>query len=281
MGDPSGPYNAAQNPGGLGNEVSDNVDFIPWQSSPPNPLPTTGSLSVSPTSMVADGVSVAGVTLTGAQPGHKVRFSSSLAGVQFGAASGIVDVNGQFVTYVMSSMPGTAQISATDLTVQSVPSSPRIEFTPVGDDDDLPFLSPLDVFGIVGVTPQSDLSGLYPIGLGAVSNRIEVHVNWYNKMPGKIRFRFNTDAVFEYNASGDRVRPEFRFDQILHEGVNSLEITAIAADGVESESLTYSMIGWTAEARRRFRAWPLRRVLRSPDPRVESGDGAADCWDVG
>jgi parallel beta-helix repeat protein len=38
-GDPSGPYHATANPGGLGDAVSDNVDFSPWllQSYPPPP----------------------------------------------------------------------------------------------------------------------------------------------------------------------------------------------------------------------------------------------------
>lgn len=38
-GHPSGPYHPTLNPGGLGNAVSDNVDFDPYMSAPPNPTP--------------------------------------------------------------------------------------------------------------------------------------------------------------------------------------------------------------------------------------------------
>ncbi len=39
-GDVSGPYHLVENPGGLGNPVSDNVQFIPWKEDPPVPEPT-------------------------------------------------------------------------------------------------------------------------------------------------------------------------------------------------------------------------------------------------
>ncbi len=39
-GDRSGPYHPLTNPEGLGNPVSDRVDFIPWCTSPPLPEPT-------------------------------------------------------------------------------------------------------------------------------------------------------------------------------------------------------------------------------------------------
>lgn len=39
-GDSSGPYHPLLNPGGSGNPVSDNIDFIPWKERPPLPPPT-------------------------------------------------------------------------------------------------------------------------------------------------------------------------------------------------------------------------------------------------
>ena len=36
--DPSGPYHATLNPGGLGERVSDNVDFTPWITQTAKPI---------------------------------------------------------------------------------------------------------------------------------------------------------------------------------------------------------------------------------------------------
>ena len=108
-------------------------------------------------------------------------------------------------------------------------------------------LTPTSVVQIVAVSADYDLAGYYPIGLGAVQNRITVDVSWGGRTPGKVRYKFNDAAAVDDILSGERSSRSFRFDQVLRPGSNSLTITAIAADGTASAARSYQLTGWSAE----------------------------------
>ena len=102
-------------------------------------------------------------------------------------------------------------------------------------------------FKILKVSAAYDLSGYYPIGLGEVSNQISVSVDWGSKLPGWVQYQFNNNSPIIDPVNGTATSHTFRFDQILKEGSNTLQITAIASDGTISSPRVYNLTGWTAE----------------------------------
>jgi len=100
---------------------------------------------------------------------------------------------------------------------------------------------------IQSVSADYDLAGYYPVGLGEVNNKLSVTVDWGGKTPSKARFKFNDTAPVEVTMTGMQVSKSFRFDQVLKAGSNTLQITAVAADGSASAPRVYQLQGWTAE----------------------------------
>ena len=100
---------------------------------------------------------------------------------------------------------------------------------------------------VSSVIAQHDLAGYYPIGLGEVNNQISITVEWGERTPGVVRFQFNNDPPIEVPMTGTQVSHTFRFDQVLQEGSNTLQVTAVAADGKTSAPRLYQLAGWSAE----------------------------------
>ena len=100
---------------------------------------------------------------------------------------------------------------------------------------------------IVKVSAEYDLAGYYPIGLGEVKNKISIVVDWGGKTPGKVRYQFNSATPIQDSVTSNETSHTFYFDQVLNAGTNSLQISAIAADGTTSAPRLYQLTGWTAE----------------------------------
>jgi formylglycine-generating enzyme required for sulfatase activity len=115
---------------------------------------------------------------------------------------------------------------------------------------------------ILNVSADHDLAGFYPVGLGTVKNKIEVTVDWGGRTPGYVRYQFSGGALVDDTITGNSSSHMFRLDQVLREGANTLEITAVAADGTTSDPRTYQLTGWSAEL-----GW-LEQILASLLPYV-------------
>ncbi|HDQ72304.1 MAG TPA: hypothetical protein ENN19_09430, partial [Chloroflexi bacterium] len=100
---------------------------------------------------------------------------------------------------------------------------------------------------ILNVSADHDLAGFYPVGLGTVENKIKVVVDWGNHTPGYVRYQFSGGTQVDDAITGNTSSRVFRFDQVLRAGVNTLTISAVAANGATSQPHTYQLTGWTAE----------------------------------
>ena len=233
-----------------GMTISDGTETVYSEVRTLEIAPLGPALTASPTSVPADGTSTSTLTLSSAPAGHQVRLISSRGNLDtFSPASGTTDANGDFVSTVRSSTPGTGVIiTAEDLTTaHTFATSASVTFTPVNGEPGPPPPAEGEV-RIIDVSARHDLTGFFPIGLGKVSNQIDVVVDWGDKSPGQVLYQFNDGIPFEDTLSGNHTSHTFRFDQILQEGSNTLKIVAVAADGTTSDQRTYSLIGWTAES---------------------------------
>jgi len=100
---------------------------------------------------------------------------------------------------------------------------------------------------ILDVSADHDLARFYPVGLGTVENEIKVTVDWGGRTPDYVRYQFSGGAQVDDTITGNSSSHTFRLDQVLREGVNTLAITAVAADGTTSEPRIYQLTGWSAE----------------------------------
>jgi hypothetical protein len=62
-----------------------------------------------------------------------------------------------------------------------------------------------------------------------------------------VRYQFSGGTRVDDAITDTVSERTFEFDQVLHEGPNTLTITAVAADGTASKPRTYRLTGWTAE----------------------------------
>ncbi|MCZ7573429.1 MAG: SBBP repeat-containing protein [Ardenticatenaceae bacterium] len=192
--------------------------------------PIAPTLTAAPTSVPADGTSTATITLGGAPPGHRVRLRSSRGNADaFYSASGTVDGSGRFATTLRSATPGTAVITAEDLTTGQVfATSTQVAFTggggtplpvPAGD------LVITDVRGDCGRV-DCPKDGFFMLGLDGLRLPLQVTVDWKGEPPEIIGFSLNgiTDTVAA--GASQSVRYELDVNRSLREGTNVLHIVA-------------------------------------------------------
>ena len=191
----------------------------------PNPM-----LIAAPVSISANGTSTSTITLTGAPTGHRVRLISSRGNVDtFSPATGTTDASGQFVTAVCSSTPGTAIITAQDLTTgQTFATSTSVTFTPV-DGEPAPPPPNEGPISIAGIDAQAPLDGRFLEGVH-LSNCVDVAVNWRGTDPGTVDFILNGET-HTVRASDGGANYTFDMGADLQPGGNSLRIVVHNASG--------------------------------------------------
>jgi PKD repeat protein len=197
--------------------------------------PSGPTLSASPPSVLANGVSTSTVTLSNVPVGHQVRVLSSRESVDtFASASGTVASSGQFVTTIRSSTPGTAIITAQDLTTgQTFATSASVTFTPVGGGPPPPPPQTGDfiITDVEGDCGQVDcpVDGFFMLGLDGLLLPLRVTVDWKGNSPEAVEFSVNghTDSIA---ATGGSVHYELDVNRYLREGSNVLRIVARSDD---------------------------------------------------
>ncbi len=199
-----------------------------------------------PASVLADGTSVATITLTGALAGHRVRLVSSRANLDaFFPSAGTTDGDGGFAATVRSSTPGTAIITAVDLTtLQTLATCTRVTFTPVED----PPPPPIDEGDVVirQVDARYDLSGNFLVGFPpqwALYNPVDIYVDWKGHTPGHVELLLNGETICNEVATDWGASCEFDMNERLRPGENLVEITAYSAEGPHSEGWPAAPIG--------------------------------------
>jgi len=199
------------------------------------PTPTP-NLVAAPTSVPADGVSTSTVTLSNAPVGHQVRLISSRGSVDaFSPISGITDASGRFVATVRSSTPGTAIITARDLTTgQAFATSAQVTFTGMGG----PPPPNIGAVEITDVRSEHRLDARYLQGI-PVSNRIDVTVDWKGSSPGRVDFMLNGVAYSE-PASASGASHTFNMGKDLRAGRNTLRVVAYNGAGQASDPQNFA-----------------------------------------
>ncbi len=190
-------------------------------------------LTTIPTSIPADDISVAVITLSNAPITHQIHFLSSLTGSVFSHPKGTVNASGQLTTTIRSSTPGTAIITAQDLTTgEASPASASVTFTPVEGQPPSPPSQVGDIV-ITDVRAQRPLDARYLQGI-PVPNRIDVTVDWKGTTSGRVDFILN-GATFSQTTNGSTASHTFDMGADLQAGSNSLRIVAVNAAGQSSQ----------------------------------------------
>jgi len=191
-----------------------------------------------PAAIPADGVSTSTVALSGAPAGHQIRFDTSLSGSTFAQRTGTVDSTGRFTTTIRSSTPGTAIITAQDLTTgETFPASASVTFTPVEGQPQSPPPQVSDIV-ITDVRAQHPLDARYLQGI-PVPNRVDVIVDWKGTTPGRVDFVLN-GVTFSQAINGSTASHVFDMGADLREGSNSLRIIAVNAVGQSSQPMDFT-----------------------------------------
>ena len=200
--------------------------------------PPAVTLTAQPTTVVADAMSSASVTLSNAPAGHLVRLRASLPGAGFDVPMGMVDANGAYRAQLRSSTPGDAVVTAVDETTgETFATSAAVTFTPVAGQTTPPPGKKGQVT-ITDIRADHPLDARYLQGI-PVDNRIQVTVDWGGLAPGFVDFILN-GQTFREQASGDIVSHTFDMGNDLHPGQNTLRIVARAADGAGSLSQDFA-----------------------------------------
>lgn len=226
-------------------------------------IETASTFQVLPASVPASGASVANVILLLAgedeRPlaGHRVRFISSRGNADiFSDPVGTTDVNGILVSTIRSFTPGTAILTAEDLTAgRPIPLSTSITFTPVGGELPPPPPNEGDI-AITEVAGTLPLSGWYPATVDPFlanlfgdifRNRIKVTVDWRGSIPGRVDFIIN-GRTHSATADAEGASYELDMSRDLHSGTNELRIVAYNAMGQRSQMLAYTPVIWEMPA---------------------------------
>lgn len=210
-------------------------------------------MTATPASIPADSTSTAAVMLSNAPITHQIHFLSSLAGSVFSSPEGAVNANGQLTTIISSTIPGTAIITAQDLTTgETFPASASVTFTPVGGGTQPP-PGNIRPIAITDIRADYPLDGAYLKGID-LHNRIQATINWQGTTPGRVDFNLNGQR-FSENTAGATTSHAFNLGSDLQTGDNQLQITAYNAAGVASETRSYmirsvSTPGWIDPRRR-------------------------------
>ncbi len=193
-----------------------------------------GIINVFPNAVPADGVTTANVTLAGATPGHSVRLISSRNSLDtFANAVGVIDNLGRFATTIRSATPGTAVLTARDLTTgQTFPASTSINFT---NDGQPPAKEPI---AITDVQAEHPLDARYLERI-PVDNRINVRVDWKGSTPGHVDFILN-DSVRSVAATNDGSSYTFDMGKHLRPGMNTLRIVAYNTSGQAAKAWSFA-----------------------------------------
>lgn len=212
-------------------------------------LAPSGS-TLAPTTLVTDRVQVpvggsefATLTLmlrdanSHALPNHKVRLASSRGSLDtLTPVSGVTDASGRFIATIRSMTPGTAQVTAWDLSDGiPLPVSVSIEFTLAGATPPPPNQGPI---AITGLTAQHPLDARYLQGI-PVANRISVSVDWKGTSPGHVDFILN-GTIHSEPATVSGASHTFDMGNNLQNGANHLKIVAYNTTGQASNALDYS-----------------------------------------
>ncbi len=211
------------------------------------------TLSGTPVSVPADGVSSSNTTLSNAPAGHRVRLISSRGSLDaFDPVSGVVNSSGLFLATVRSSTPSTAVITAEDLTTgQIFATSTDVTFTPVSGEPSPPPANE-GLISIAGVASSLPLSGWYPATsdptlqslMGEVfRTEIAVTVDWRGTQPGRVVYSLNGA---EHSMVADTQGATFSLDMSrdLQSGLNTLSILAYNASGEASQMEAYAPVVW-------------------------------------
>ena len=214
------------------------VAYVDGGGTPP-PGPT---LTASPAFVPADGTSTSTVTLANAPVGHQVQLISSRGNLDtFANASGTVNSSGQFVTTIRSCTPGTAIITAKDLTTGQVfADSAQVVFTGTGcTPDPTPTPPPPTprAIRITDVRSQYPLEGRYLEGFRLI-NRIDVTVDWNGAVPGRVDFVLN-GVTYTKMATASGASHTIDMGNDLKSWQNTLRIRAFNSAGQPSEPRDY------------------------------------------
>lgn len=166
--------------------------------------------------------------------------------------TGTVDSSGRLLTTIRSSTPGTAIITAQDLTTgETFPASASVTFTPVGGQPPPPPPNNYPIT-ITGVREKLPLSGWYPRATTSFlqalfgdifRNQIDVVVDWRGSAPGRVDFILNgVPHSVSANASGASY--ELDMGRIFREGANELRVIAYNVAGQPSQPLIYTPTAW-------------------------------------
>lgn len=187
----------------------------------------------SPSIVPANNSSNATINLSGVSPGRRVLFNSSLPGSTFSQRTGTVDSSGRRTTTLRSSTPGTAVITARDLTTgQTYPISTRVTFNATQGWTQPPPANTGPV-GFTGIRAQHPLDGRYLQNV-PVPNRVDVTIDWKGSAPGRVEFTLN-GVVHSVTTSGTTASRSFDMGRDLRAGNNTLRIVAINAAGQRSQ----------------------------------------------
>ncbi len=200
---------------------------------------TSHSVVASPPTVPSDGVTRSNVSLIGVKPGDSIAFFTTRGSIdRFMPATGTASASGIFSAQLVSSTPGTATITAEDLTTgQFFSASATVTFTPLSGQ-----VAPPPPNGwaatITAVQPSQPLNGRFLQGIPN-PNTISVTVDWQGGSPGQVNFILNGQTYSE-PASTSGASHTFDMGADLIAGQNSLQIVAVNAAGQPSQPEDFS-----------------------------------------
>ncbi len=163
-GDNSGPYHPTTNPGGVGDAVSDNVDYDPWLQM---------SLTANPTSVGAGGTSTITATMTGgiykAPDWTPIDFSTNLGTIDPATA---YTVGGSATSLLSSTIAGTATVSAVTPCPMDTAVTTDVVFLPT----EIVFITPIRLV-YVGLPSNVITIQLQDINGNPVSVAVDTTIN--------------------------------------------------------------------------------------------------------
>ena len=197
------------------------------------PLP---KLTVSPSTVPADGMAQATVVLKNAPTGHRVRFIVEGIGVSHNPVVSTIDASGQATTTIRSKFPGNALITARDLTSgRTFATSATVTFTSVVGQTPPPPGKTGDIVitDVQGICHSIDCpkDGFFMLGLDNLALRLKVTADWKGHPPGQISYEVNQCQEANLTTENE-AQLEINLNACLHEGPNTLRILAKSGEAV-------------------------------------------------
>ena len=213
---------------------------------------TLPKLTVSPSTVPADGMTPATVVLKDAPIGHWVRLRTSKPGAGFDAPFGRVDANGVYSARLRSLVPGQAIITAVDETTGApFATSATAIFTLIPGQVSSPPDKTDDIVitDVQGICHNIDCpkDGFFMLGLDNLKLRLKVTTDWKEHPPGQISYEVN-QCQETIPTNDNDAQLEIDINECLHEKANTLRILAKSGDAVsqpyELQLYGYRPLDW-------------------------------------